>query len=97
MMTSFMIDVPFVCNQFRAAERLDGPGPLPIVMCEFLFSGKPVIDIMAIAPAPRVIEVVRQASDLVSRWALAAARVFAHSALTREGRCDIGARHMVTS
>jgi hypothetical protein len=35
-------------------------------MSEFLFGGEPVIDIQAIALTPRLIEVVREASDLVA-------------------------------
>ena len=34
------------------------PSRLPIVACEFLFSGEPVIDILTIAPPTRLVQVV---------------------------------------
>ena len=38
---------------------------LPIVMREFLFGGQPVINIVAIPPAMRFVEVVSEARDLI--------------------------------
>lgn len=64
-----------------------------MVMRELAFGGQPVIDIMAIVPPPRLEDVVREASDLVARRAIASACVFGHCSFAREGRCDIGEGH----
>jgi len=51
-----MIEAPFSVE----------PSRLPIVVCEFLFSGRPVIDILTIQSPARLVEVEREPSDLVT-------------------------------
>src|ERR671919_3024315 len=44
-------------------------------------------------PPARLVELVREASDLVACRTLAAAGALGHHSFAREGRCYIGARH----
>jgi hypothetical protein len=60
---------------------------------EFLFGGQPVIDIVAIPPPARLVEVVSEPSNLVPWRAVAAAGVLGHHSFAREGRYDLGQRH----
>src|ERR1700754_4577652 len=66
---------------------------LPVVMHELLFSGQPVVNVLAVVPPARLVEVVCEASDLVPRRALAGAGVLGRHPFARDDRCDIGARH----
>ena len=50
---------------FRKVRPAEAPGERFVFLSEFLFGGQPVIEIVAIPPPARLVEVVREPSDLV--------------------------------